>query len=42
MTILSFPSSPSSGTRYISPNGSIYVYDGYTWGSNGQDTNPNP
>ena len=42
MTVLSFPSSTSSGTRYISPNGGMYVYDGYSWVSNGQDINPSP
>jgi hypothetical protein len=42
MTILSFPSSPSSGTRYVSPNGIVYCYDGYTWCSTGASTNPNP
>ena len=42
MTTLNFPSSPSTGTRYISPNGIAYFYDGSGWSSNGQTINPNP
>ena len=42
MSVLSFPASPTSGTRYISPNGIAYFYDGYSWCSNGTSINPNP
>ena len=34
MSILSFPSSPSTGSTYKSPNAQLYVYDGYSWSSN--------
>ena len=42
MSVLSFPASPSSGTRYVNSNGRMYIYDGYSWASNGRDINPNP
>ena len=42
MAVLSFPASPSSGTKYISPNGLAYFYDGYSWCSDGLTINPNP
>ena len=42
MAVLSFPSSPSSGTRYVSPNGDVYFYDGKSWNSDGYSLNPNP
>lgn len=42
MSVLSFPSSPSSGTRYIAPNGIAYFYDGRSWCSDGYTINPNP
>lgn len=42
MTALSFPSSPTTGTRYISPNGIAYFYDGSGWSSNGLLINPDP
>lgn len=37
----SFPSSPSTGTQFVAPNGIIYVWDG-TWTTSGatQTTNP--
>ena len=42
MSELSFPASPSSGSRYISPNGIAYFYDGRSWCSDGLTINPNP
>jgi hypothetical protein len=42
MSELSFPSSPSAGTRYIAPIGIAYFFDGYTWCSDGLSINPNP
>jgi len=33
---LSFPTSPSSAQRYISPIGWVYTYDGYTWNTTGR------
>jgi len=42
MTALSFPSSPTTGSRYISPNGIAYFYDGSSWNSNGTNISPNP
>lgn len=42
MAVLSFPASPSNGTRYVSPNGDMYVYDGYSWNSSSEGINPNP
>lgn len=42
MSVLSFPSSPSTGTRYISPNGHAYFYDGKVWTSDGSTLSPNP
>ena len=42
MSELSFPSSPATGARYISPNGHPYFYDGRVWSSTGTTINPNP
>jgi hypothetical protein len=43
MSVLSFPTSPSTGTRYLNPNGyNTYVFDGYSWMATGVDINPNP
>ena len=42
MSVLSFPSSPATGARYISPNGHPYFYDGRVWSSTGATINPNP
>ena len=42
MSELSFPASPSSGTRYVAPTGRMYTYDGYSWSANGREINPNP
>lgn len=36
-----FPSSPSTGTRYVAPNGYIYIWDG-TWTTKGDTSSPNP
>lgn len=36
-----FPSSPSTGTQYMSPN-RLYVYEGTAWSARGSDINPNP
>jgi len=42
MSVLSFPSSPSTGSTYNNPNGLTYVYDGYAWCSTGTSINPDP
>ena len=31
MTVLSFPSNPSSGDYYSAPNGILYIFDGVKW-----------
>lgn len=36
-----FPSSPSTGTRYIAPN-RLYVYEGSAWSTRGNEITPNP
>ena len=42
MAELSFPASPSAGTRYVNSNGRMYTYSGYSWASDGKNINPNP
>lgn len=45
MSVLSFPALSSatlSGSRYVSPNGVVYIWDRYSWTGNGNAINPNP
>lgn len=35
---IDFPPNPTVGQRYTAPNGEVYAWDGYTWGSSYYDS----
>ena len=37
-----FPSSPTTGQQYLTPNGLLYLYNGSSWNTLGIELSPNP